>query len=71
MKEKGNDEESKFFEVLQRIPKEPEEVCLSSEGSKPYLGAMAGRSVGMLRGMDGEGLKMASEQRTDYRQGSI
>lgn len=25
-----------------------------------------GRSMGMLRGMEGEWLKMASEQRTDY-----
>ncbi len=36
MNEKRNDEESKFFQVLQRVPAEPErDVCLKA-GSEPY-----------------------------------
>ncbi|GFI49706.1 hypothetical protein IMSAGC020_00906 [Lachnospiraceae bacterium] len=40
---------------------------MKSDDEESKLLEILQRISGMLRGMDGRGLKMASEQRTDYR----
>ena len=58
---KSDEEESKLFEILQRIPGENRFGSLEL-----WFKCGSDWSMGMLRGIEGEWLKMASEQRTDY-----
>ncbi len=64
---KSDEEESKLFEILQRIPGELQKTGENRFGSlELWFKCGSDWSMGMLRGIEGEWLKMASEQRTDY-----
>ncbi len=53
------------FKSYREFPQNRKETCVLKQ-VRNHTRSRDGRSMGMLRGMDGEGLKMASEQRTDY-----